>query len=79
MCPSPRPSEEKGHEAEELSLLEKHVKTQRGSRDCSTGQTWEGTTESPEPLALHLSKAGPHVLQKGMKAALALLGTQQLP
>lgn len=43
------------------------------------GQTQEDTTGSPQPFALHLSKDRPRSLQKGMKAALAVLGTQQLP
>lgn len=43
------------------------------------GQTWEDTAGSPQPFALHLSKERPRSLQKGMKAALAVLGTWQLP
>lgn len=43
------------------------------------GQTWEDTAGSPQPFALHLSKDRSRSLQKGMKAALAVLGTRQLP
>lgn len=51
-----------------------------GAAAARVGHTWDGTTESPQPFALHLSKDRPHVLQqKGMKAALAVLGAQQLP